>query len=48
MRDDTQLTQEERYQIAGVMKAASAGLETMCLDGFCNPIGESVAAKKRG
>ena len=24
----------------GVMKAAPAGLETMCLDGFCNPIGE--------
>ena len=23
-----------------VMKAAPAGLETMCLDGVCNPIGE--------
>jgi hypothetical protein len=47
MRDDTQLTQEERYQIAGVMKVPPAGLETMCLDGVCNPIGESVAAKKK-
>jgi hypothetical protein len=37
MRDDTQLTQEERYQIAGVMKAAPAGLETMCLDGVLQP-----------
>jgi len=44
MRDDTQLTQEERYQIAGVMKAAPAGLETMCLDGFCNPIGEGTSS----
>ena len=28
-----------------VMKAAPAGLETMCLDGVCNPVGERTSAK---
>ena len=41
------LRDHHEYQMAGVMKAAPAGLETLCLDGFCNPIGESVAAKKK-
>ena len=41
------LIQTNGSQMAGVMKAAPAGLETLCLDGFCNPIGESVAAKKK-
>jgi hypothetical protein len=33
------------YQMAGVMKAAPAGLEAMQLDGVCNPIGERTSAK---
>ena len=31
-----------------VMKAAPAGLEALRLNGFRDPIGESVAAKRRG
>jgi len=34
---------QDEYQMAGVMKAAPAGLETLCLDGVCNPIGEGTS-----